>query len=195
MNGDARRALAFALGLWLLLALPPLRRALEATMTLQMLVQMPLLALAGWWLGRALSPRIRAALAPWDRWGVSGLLLASLASMPWMLPRAVDAALQLPWVEAAKFASLPLLVGLPVALSWPRAGFVLRGMVLLEVVANAFRLGWLYLASPLQVCSNYLVDDQQLAGRWLLAIGVAINLVLVWRLIFGRLQGATAPRD
>ena len=36
--------------LWLALALPPLRHATQATMTLQMLVQIPMLAVVGWWL-------------------------------------------------------------------------------------------------------------------------------------------------
>ncbi|MCC7097626.1 MAG: hypothetical protein IT472_10645 [Thermomonas sp.] len=188
MTNSARRYLWISLGLWGVLALPPLRHGLESTMAAQMLLQMPLLALAGYWLGKAVPARAEAILMPWDRWGLSGLLLASMASMPWMLPRAIDAALQQPWVELAKFASLPLLVGLPVALSWPRAGFVLRGVFLLEIAATAFRLGWLYLASPVQVCSNYLVDDQQQTGRWLFAVGAAINLVLVWKLVFGRLR-------
>ncbi len=191
MTLDARRALGFGLGLWALLALLPLRHALEATMALQMLVQVPLLALAGWMLGKALPHGVDRVLAPWNRWGLSGLLLATFAAMPWMLPLAVDAALQLPWVEVAKFITLPLLVGLPIALSWKRAGFILRGMFLLEVAASAFRLGWLYIASPVRICSNYLIDDQLITGRWLLAVGAAVNLVLVWMLVFGHLRAET----
>lgn len=174
--------------LWLLLVLPPIRHALEATMALHMLVQLPLLALAGWWL-RPLVPRhAAAALAPWNRGGISGLLLASVVAMVWMLPRAIDAALSIPWVEAAKFVSVPLLVGLPLAGSWPRAGFVVRGVFLAEVVATTFRLGWLYLVSPERLCSNYLVGDQQQVGRAMLAVGVALCLVLGWKLVWGRIS-------
>lgn len=157
-------------------------------MTLQMLAQIPLLALAGWCLRPLVPRRATQALAPWDRNGISGLLLVSLTAMLWMLPRALDAALGVPWVEIAKFASVPLLVGLPLALSWPRAGFVVRGVFLLEVTATAFRLGWLYLVSPERLCSNYLIGDQQRLGRILLAIGAVLFLVLLWKLIWERIR-------
>ncbi|MEB2343984.1 MAG: hypothetical protein OZ948_04530 [Deltaproteobacteria bacterium] len=182
-----------AVGLWLALALPPARHALEATMTLHMLVQIPLLALAGWWLAPCLPARARESLDAWNHRGISGLLLASLAAMVWMLPRAIDAALEEPWVAIAKFVGVPLLIGLPLALSWPRTGFVVRGVFLLEVVATAFRLSRLYLLAPARLCSNYLASDQQRLGQTLLGIGVATSLWIAWRLVWGR-SGLEAAR-
>lgn len=174
--------------LWGVLALPPVRHVLEATMTLQMLVQIPLLAVAGWWLLPLMPRRASDALAGWNRNGVSGIALVSFVAMVWMLPRMMDASLDDPWVAVAKLASVPLLIGLPLALSWPRAGFVVRGVYLLEVVATTFRLGWLYLVSPVRLCSNYLLDDQQQLGKIMFAIGVAIVLLLAWRLLWGRID-------
>ena len=176
------------LALWLGLALPPLRHALESTMTLQMLVQIPLLALAGWWLAAFLVRRPAGAMDAWNRSGISGLLLASLAAMVWMLPRALDAALDVPWVALAKFVGVPWLIGMPLAISWPRAGFVVRGVFLVEVVATTFRLGWLYMVSPVRLCSNYLLTDQQQLGKIMLAIGVAICALLAWELMWGRID-------
>lgn len=181
--------------LWFVLALPLVRHVLETSMTLQMLAQIPLLVLAGWWLRPWLPRRVADVLAAWNLNGVSGFVLLSLAAMVWMLPRMMDAALEVPWVEAAKFASVPLLVGLPLSLSWPRAGFVVRGVFLAEVVATTFRLGWLYLVSPRRLCSNYLLGDQQRLGEIMLVIGTAICLVLAWRLMWGHVVVDDAGRQ
>lgn len=189
----ARRAGVGAL-LWIVLALPPLRHLFEARMTLQMLVQLPLLVLAGWLVARAVPRGVDAALARWNAGGIAGLILASLAGMLWMLPRMMDASVDDAWLALAKFASVPLLVGVPLALGWPRAGFVVRGVFLLEATATAFRIGWLYLASPGRLCSNYLLGDQQRLGRYLLAIGAATCLVLAWKLMWGRTRTQTGSR-
>jgi len=182
------------LALWVVLALPPVRHGLEAAMTLQMLVQIPSLALAGWWLRPLLSgAHVPESLSAWNRNGVSGILLASLTTMVWMLPRSMDAALEVPWVEGAKFFSLPLLIGVPLAISWPCAGFVARGVFLAEVIATAFRLGWLYFISPVRLCSNYQLGDQQWLGRILLVIGASIFLLLAWKLLWGRLDSSPNP--
>lgn len=181
--------------LWLVLVLPPVRHALESTMTLQMLVQMPLFALAGWWLAALVPQRVSEALNAWNRSGVSGLLLAAMTALVWMLPRALDAALDTPWVAVAKYASVSVLIGAPLALSWPLAGFVARGVFLMETVAMTFRVGWLYLVSPERLCSNYLLDDQQLLGRSLIAIGVLLCLVLAWKLMWGRPRVVAAAQD
>ncbi len=181
--------------LWAVLAAPPVRHALEATMTLQMLVQIPLLALAGGWLALGMPVRLGRALARWNEGGISGLLLASLSSAVWMLPLAMDAALDSSQVALAKFLSAPLLIGAPIALSWPRAGFVVRGVVLLELIATTFRLGWLYLISPVRPCSNYLLDDQQLLGKLLLTAGFLMVLILVWKLMWGHIDTGHADRQ
>lgn len=174
--------------LWLVLALPPLRHALESMMTLQMLAQIPLLALVGWWLAPSLPRALTGVFGTWNHGGISGFVLASLAGMLWMLPRSMDAALQTPWVEAAKFTSVPLLIGMPLALGWQRAGFVVRGVFLVEVMATAFRLGWLYMISPVRLCANYLLDDQQRLGQILLAMGAVLLLVVAWKLLWGRIS-------
>lgn len=190
MTRDPRHVAMAGVALWGLLALPPVQHALVSTMTLQMLVQIPLLAVAGWLVAGALPARVVRALAAWNHGGVTGLLLASFAAMAWMLPRAMDAAVDEPLVAFAKFAGVPLLIGAPLALSWPRMGFVVRGVFFVEVIATSFRLGWLYEASPVRLCSNYLMGDQQLLGELLLSIGTAGSLWLAWQLLGGRIQVA-----
>lgn len=191
---SARLCLAGAI-LWALLAVPPVRHALESAMTLQMLAQIPLLVLAGWCLAQGTPSRLERRLSQWNHRGISGLLLASLAGMVWMLPLAMDAALDEPRITLAKFLSVPLLIGAPIALSWPRAGFVVRGVVLLELIATMLRLGWLYLISPVRLCSNYLLDDQQRLGRILLVVGFAVLLVLVWKLMWGHVDRERTNHD
>jgi hypothetical protein len=168
------------------LLLPPVRAWLEASMTLQMLVQIPLLIGVGYLLAGALPERLDASIARWNHHGITSLVLASLTGMLWMLPRSLDAAVSEPWIALAKFTSVPLLIGLPLGLGWPRMGFVVRGVFLLELIATFFRLGWLYLVSPLRLCNNYLLDDQQRAGQYMLVIGGVILACVMAKLLWGR---------
>jgi hypothetical protein len=172
--------------LFVALLLPPSRRLLESSMTLQMLVQLPLLISTGYLLREAVPAPLAAVIARWNRHGISGLVLASLAGMFWMLPRSLDAAVSLPWMAFAKFASVPLLIGLPLGLSWPHMGFIVRGVFLLELIATFFRLGWLYLVSPVRLCNNYLLGDQQRAGETMLVIGSVILAGVLAKLLWGR---------
>jgi hypothetical protein len=166
----------------------PVRRGLEATMTTQMLVQIPLLVAAGWLLSRSFPARVLARVERWNHRGITGLVLATAAAAFWMLPRSLDAATSHAPVAAAKYLSVPLLIGLPFAVSWPRMGFVVRGVFLMEFVASFFRLGWLYLISPIRLCNNYALNDQQQLGGYMLAIGGGVLVWLAWKLLWGRFE-------
>ena len=178
-----------ALALLLLFA-PPVRRALESSMTAQMLLQLPLLVGIGGLLAPALSARVWASIARWNHLGITGLVLASVASAFWMLPRMLDASVTEPLFAAAKYFSVPLLIGLPLALSWPCTGFIVRGVFLLELVATFFRLGWLYLISPERLCQLYRLDDQQRLGQSMLAIGAVLLLLIAAKLLWGRFDAS-----
>lgn len=183
----------FAIVLYAVLLLPPVKQLLDASMSAQVLLQIPLLIVAGYLLRGALPRRVLPEIAKWNHRGISGLVLASVTSAVWMLPRLLDAAISDPVAAAAKFISVPLLIGLPLGLSWPHVGFVIKGALLLELIATFFRLGWLYLISPLRLCNNFLLDDQQRLGELMLAIGVLLLLVIAGRLLWGRFDAL--PRE
>jgi hypothetical protein len=167
-----RSAWAWGVLLIGILALTPSRRALEASMIAHMLAQIPLLVVAGALLAQGVPARLRRAFEAHDAHGLPGMLAAAFASSYWMLPRALDAALSSPLAELAKFGSLPLLVGVPLALSWPRMGPIGRGFVLANAISMIAVVGWLYRESPVRLCSWYLVDQQVLLGNALLALAL-----------------------
>lgn len=179
MNSSLSRSAPFGLGaLYLLLALPAARTSLEATMTAHMLGQIPLLAAIGVVTCRLLPARWQGALLAAVGGAIPCILLAAFASSYWMLPRALDAALANPLAEAAKFLSLPALVGLPLALAWRQLSAIGRGFVWTNFSSMLAVLGWLYIAAPLRVCNSYLVEQQAGAG-WLM-VKLAVLLFAGW---------------
>jgi hypothetical protein len=160
-----------------LLALPTMRHSLERVMATHMLLQIPLLAVAGALVGAGLPLRWKARVDAWNRNGVSGMTMALIASTWWMVPRALDWTLVSPLMETTKFLSLPLFVGAPVALSWPQLGAMGRGLIITNVLPMWAVVGWLYIAAPVRVCNFYLVEQQVAAGAGLLAAAAALSLV------------------
>lgn len=167
-----------AAALLAVLALPPVRGWLESDMRLHMLVQFPLLAATGILAAGGLSRSWRARLAPWNRYGVTGLLCAALVSSFWMIPKALDDALTLPWLEAAKFVSLSLGVGFALALSWRPAGIIGRGLFLGNLLPMMAVVGWLYIVAPVRLCNAYLPGQQESTGA--LLITAAVLGTLTW---------------
>lgn len=169
----------FGLGsLYLFLATPAARASLEATMSAHMLVQIPLLATTGYFACLLLPKSWQEKLLVVMGGAIPCVLLAIFASSYWMLPRALDAALLHPLAELAKFISLPFLVGLPLALAWKRLSIIGRGFVWTNFISMLTVLGWLYIAAPVRVCNNYLVNQQEITG-WRM-VELAFIIFLWW---------------
>jgi hypothetical protein len=187
------RLAATGLGaLYLLLATPAARALLEATMSAHMLLQIPLLTAAGFFAGRLLPAYGQGRLLAAAGGAIPCVLLALFASSYWMLPRALDAALVNPLAEVAKFISLPVLVGLPLALSWRRLSAIGRGFVWTNFISMLAVLGWLYIAAPLRVCNGYLVNQQESAGTLMVKLAVLLFLWWLGALFVG---GSPLPSD
>ena len=161
------------MGLIAFLALPVGRSLLESSLINHMLVQIPLLALAGWLIGNGL---LRDQLKNWNDRGIPGLLIALFAMLFWMIPRWLDAALSEPLWEVIKFITVPLLIGLPLGISWPRLSSFARAVVWCNGISMLVVIGWLYVAAPVRVCNNYLVNQQEEFGftAMLVALGFAV---------------------
>lgn len=164
-----RLLLPFALALPVLLALPALRAALEASMSVHMLVQFPLLAWCGFVLAGRVPARWSARLQAWNAYGISGLLAVALLSSLLMVPRLLDLALANPAFEAAKWLAL-LACGAAWRGSWRRAGLVVQGFFLGNVLPMMGVAGQLYQDAPLRLCNAYLLDDQVRLGQALVTL-------------------------
>jgi hypothetical protein len=180
-----------ALALLVLLALPAARQALEASMTLHMLVQYPLLALAGFLLAAALPRHWLAHLNHWNSYGISGLFMTALLLAILMIPRSLDLALVVGGVELAKWLAL-LLCGAAMQMSWRPAGLLMQGFFLGNVLPMMAVVGSLYQNSPVRVCNAYLLDDQVRLGQLLIGISAAVALLWSVRLVRTLMQREAA---
>lgn len=165
-----------------LIILPPVAIQLESTMTGHMLIQFPLLIIAGYWIGSVLKLRIPSICLYIG--GIPGLLLIIFTLLFWMIPRSLDHALTSSSMEIAKFATLTFLVGVPLGVGWHKLGFIIRGFVWIHLISMIFLMGWLYATSPIRICNQYLIDQQRLAGLILLGLGVAVVLYHIAIMIF-----------
>lgn len=170
MSAAARIALAAAL----VAVAAGLRRPLEAHAPTHVLVQMPMLALAG----ALIAPVLSFGRGRWNAGGWAALVIAPSRLAVWMLPRAIDAALTDPRREAARFATLPLLLGLPLAAGWARAHPLLRAVLKAQAVSMAAVMAFLYTHAPERLCNSYLIGEQRALGLGYLA--VAAGLAAIW---------------
>ncbi|SFU28490.1 hypothetical protein SAMN05216339_101142 [Nitrosomonas eutropha] len=167
-----------------ILALPPMQRFLEQSMVMHMLVQIPALVIIGWITGKILPENWKDNIAPWNRWGITGIALAIIIMTYWMLPRVQDAAISEWPVELTKFITVPIM-GMALGISWPQLNPIAQGVLKLEFWATFMRLGWLYLDLPDRLCANYLLSDQRVFGQLLLLAGSIWAVAWTLRIMFG----------
>jgi len=172
------RLSALAAVAWLSLWLPPLRLVLESDMAVHMALQVPLLITLGMVLAAIVRCHEPRWLADADWLGIPGIVAVIFGTSFWMLPRALDGAVADPAIDLAKFLSLPLLVGLPLGLSWRRMPPLGRAFIWANFIPKLGAIGGLYLAAPTRLCAYYRLDQQAVAG-WTLIV-IAIVLGTLW---------------
>jgi cation transport ATPase len=159
------------------------RTPLEARMPVHMLVQLPGLLMAGALLVLPPTSQVvtrvmtRVMPAPW-----AALLFATGVVTTWMIPRALDAAVQSPIVDAIKMLSL-VGTGAAGAWAWNRCSTLVRTFALGNSAWMMVTVGMLYLDAPQRLCTTYARSDQQQTGVGLVVLTVVGGALAIWVLV------------
>jgi len=165
------------------LAMPFMREMLERYMLSHMLIQLPLLALCGIWIGIYIDKKYRIHI-PYSQ-ALPLLIVALFTAMFWMLPRALDSSLEHGGYFIAKFLTLPLLLGMPLAFAIKNIGPITKAFFITNILSMLVVLAWLYIEAPVRLCNYYLIDEQKILGVCLLYISGLFALFLIIKLFVG----------
>jgi len=149
------------------------RRWLEVDMARHMLIEFPLLLVAGLAAAKVLPKRAVALIMRFNQLGLAGFTFVSLTAAYWMIPVALDEALSSGPVAAAKYASF-LAAGMLLPASFQAAPLAMQAFFVGNWVWMTATVGLLYQSTPQQLCVSYLVGAQLSAGEGLVAAAVAI---------------------
>ncbi|NYT43772.1 hypothetical protein H0A64_02860 [Alcaligenaceae bacterium] len=163
---------------------------LTQSMALHMLVHIPLILFSGIFAGAAASALGRDRNPAWldsllDRYarynefGVPGLLAASFAGAFWMIPKALDDVLVSVPADIMKFVGL-FIAGLVLFDSLRRSSSVIKLFFVGNFSWMSAIVGLLYQENPERLCNFYLLGDQELAGRGLVAIAILLPVLWLW---------------
>lgn len=165
--------------LFLFLMLPPVITLSESIMIIHMHMQMPLLGIAGMLMTPFLQKMFPNFFAKWNRNGIPGIILFFIVILYWLIPRTMDEALTMPLSEIFKFISWPFLAGVPLRDSWSKLTPAIKNVVYISLTVIYAFMGWLYIASPDQLCNNYLIVEQRTLGWGFLLIAFCIILFFI----------------
>lgn len=179
---------SYGLALVLFLAIPPVRDLLESIMAMHMHMQMMLLFVAG----LLMAPFFQKYCAPifdkYNKTGLPGVVLFFIILIYWMLPRTMDEALEIWYVELFKFISLPLLAGVPLRDSWPKLKEAAQVIYFIILGVIFSMLSYLYVFSESTLCNNYLMVDQKTVGWGFMFLAVSIFLYVLLMLFTDQKQ-------
>jgi hypothetical protein len=174
------------------LALPPVREAMESRMAAHMLLQFPALIAAGALLAGGCPDAVRARIARWNALGLAGLSASAAVLAVSMIPRLLDLALVDVRVEAAKWVAL-LLCGAALRWSWRSAGVVVQGFFLGNVLPMTAVVGVVYQEAADRLCNGYRLDEQAFVGASLVWLSIAV--AVAWLAGVARASIATGPEE
>lgn len=161
---------------------------LEARMMTHMFVQLPLLITVGVLLGeRARTARLPALDTPTT---VAAFVLVTGIVSTWMIPRALDAAVEQGLVNAGKVLSL-VLAGAMGRVAWGQATWPVRTFVFGNTAWMTASAGLVFLDTPARLCTSYGQGEQRQAGVALIV--VTVMAVLMAATSFFRSASPPAP--
>jgi hypothetical protein len=145
-----------------------------------MVLQLPLLFLAGLCAGRRLNGPMATRIATFDAFGLTSVLLVISTSFAWMIPSALDLALLSPAVDLLKHVSL-WAAGFLLGTARRRLTLAIETFLLGNVAWMLATAGLLYMDATARLCVNYLFDEQQAAGLGLMALAILLGIGLMAR--------------
>ncbi|MUK90122.1 hypothetical protein GMD78_17250 [Ornithinibacillus sp. L9] len=169
----------FGLLFFVFLILPPVASLMESIMIIHMHMQMPLLVISGFLMAPFFQKKLPAFFEKWNQIGIPGIFLFIIIMSYWSIPRTMDDALTIQAVEIFKFISLPFLVGVPLRDSWAKISTVWKNITFIIFLILFTAMGILYIASPDQLCNNYLRTEQVTLGWGFITMAAAILIYLV----------------
>lgn len=169
----------YGLALYIFLMLPPVITMSESIMVVHMHMQMPLLVFVGTLFTPYLKEKFPTFFKNWNENGIPGIVLFMIILCYWMIPRTMDEALTVQAIEIFKFISLPFLAGIPLRDSWGKLTTLGKNILFICLSIISGVMAWLYIASPTQLCNNYLLTEQKALGWTFLLTGLCIIIYLI----------------
>jgi hypothetical protein len=150
---------------------------LMSSMMLHMFVQLPLLFAGG------VLTTIMYARPQKPTWVpiIPAFVFATGIVTTWMIPRALDAAVEQSVINTIKVISL-VIAGRLAARAWQQASTIVRTFVAGNTVWMSATAGMLFLDAPARLCTSYGRGEQQQVGIALIAATILGTALGVWRL-------------